>query len=387
MGSIPMGSVELRFKNRCIASVIALIGAGYGLSGCVLRSNNETGLRTSQSESLQTALSILKTSALEELSKDDTLLTKLATAAAKVTIEDRKQLSEKVLSMIGSDGAKQKVQRVVFDTEEWKRYVTLCATDGLPRVDGYTELSLLPDDVRDMLIATVKEYYANASKGDHSWKTTKVAPKRCLDAILSYAVNPLKTISSHPDVKTDITKAYDSYLSVFREVIFPDGSRGNYNAQQVLDVARIFQKFLIAEKEKRPIASKYTIYMGGSYANGRAKLESSDVDIIALDLSRNPLLAAHQMFSPLALTDAVRERVKKDYPAEQKIDLKVQIDNLFFNLSSGPAAEGPDMQSKFSRFMPVMIAVTADEIRLEVFSAFEERPPRMKAAFSQAVPE
>lgn len=382
-----MRSAELRFKKRCIASVIALMGAGYGLSGCVLRSNNETGLRTAQSESLQTALSILKTSALEELSKDDVLLTKLATAAAKVTIEDRKQLSEKVVSMIGSEGAKQKLLRVVFDTEEWKRYVTLCATDGLPQVDGYTELSLLPDDVRDMLIATVKEYYANASKGDHSWKTTKVAPKRCLDAILSYAVNPLKTISSHPDVKTDITKAYDSYLSVFREVIFPDGSRGNYNAQQVLDVARIFQKFLIAEKEKRPIASKYTIYMGGSYANGRAKLESSDVDIIALDLSKNPLLAAHQMFSPLALTDAVRERVKKDYPAEQKIDLKVQIDNLFFNLSSGPAAEGPDMQSKFSRFMPVMIAVTADEVRLEVFSAFEERPPRMKAAFSQAVPE
>ncbi|MEY2988951.1 MAG: hypothetical protein RJB13_2472, partial [Pseudomonadota bacterium] len=294
---------------------------------------------------------------------------------------------EKVRSMIGSEGSKQKVLRVVFDTEEWKRYVTLCATDGLPKVDGYAELSLLPDDVRDMLIATVKEYYAGASKGDHSWKTTKVAPKRCLDAILSYAVNPLKTISSHPDVKTDITKAYDSYLSVFREVIFPDASRGNYNAKQVLDVARIFQKFLIAEKEKRPIASKYTIYMGGSYANGRAKLESSDVDIIALDLSKNPILAAHQMFSPLALTDAVRERVKLDYPADQKVDLKVQIDNLFFNLSSGPAAEGPDMQSKFSRFMPVMIAVTADEVRLEVFSAFEERPPRMKAAFSQAVPE
>jgi len=377
----------LRITARFIASIMALIGASHALNGCVLRSNNETGIRSSQSEALQTAHSILKTSALEELSQDNELLTKLATASARVSVEDRKSLSEKVHSMIGSEAAKQKVLRVVFDDQEWKRYVTLCATDGLPKVDGYTELSLLPDDIRDMLIVTVKEYYADASKGDHSWKTTKVAPKRCLDAILSYAVNPLKTISSHPDVKTDITAAYDSYLSVFRDVIFPDGSRGNYNAKQVLDVARIFQKFLIAEKEKRPIVSKYTIYMGGSYANGRAKLETSDVDIIALDLSRNPLLAAHQMFSPLALTDAVRERVKQDYPSDQKIDLKVQIDNLFFTLSSGPAAEGPDMQSKFSRFMPVMIAITADEVRLEVFSAFEERPPRMKAAFSQAVPE
>jgi hypothetical protein len=382
-----MSSSGLRFTARCMASVVALMGASHALNGCVLRSNNETGLRGTQSESLQTALSILKTSALEELSKDNDLLTKLANASSRVSVDDRKTLSEKVRSMIGSDASKQKVLRVVFDDQEWKRYVTLCATDGLPKVDGYTELSLLPDDIRDMMITTVKEYYADASKGDHSWKTTKVAPKRCLDAILSYAVNPLKIISSHPDVKSDITKAYESYLSVFREVIFPDGSRGNYNAAQVLDVARIFQKFLTAEKEKRLIASKYTIYMGGSYANGRAKLESSDVDIIALDLSRNPLLAAHQMFSPLALTNAVRERVKQDYPADQKIDLKVQIDNLFFNLSSGPAAEGPDMQSKFSRFMPVMIAITADEVRLEVFSAFEERPPRMKAAFSQIVPE
>lgn len=382
-----MRSAGRRFTTHCIASIIAIVGAGQGLSGCVLRTNNDTGLRTANSESFQTALSILKTSALEQLVKDDTLLTKLATASSQVAPEDRKKLSEKVHSMIGSEAAKQKVLRLVFDEQEWKRYVTLCAADGLPRVDGYTELGLLPEDIRDMLIASVKQDYADASKGDHSWKSTKVAPKRCLDAILSYAVNPLKIIGSHPEVKTNITAAYDAYLSVFREVIFPDGSRGNYNAKQVLDVAKIFQKFLIEEKEKRPIVSKYTIYMGGSYVNGRAKLESSDVDIITLDMSKNPILAAHQMFSPLALTQAVRERVKMDYPEDQKIDLKVQIDNLFFNLSSGPAAEGPDMQSKFSRFMPVMIAVTADEVRLEVFSAFEERPPTMKAAFSQAVPD
>lgn len=382
-----MRSAGLRLSSRCIASIIALTGLTHGQSGCVLRSNNETGLRTAQAEHLQTALSILKTSALEELVKDDALLEKLATASSKVAVEDRKQLSDKVRPLIGSEASKQKVLRVVFDEQEWKRYVTQCATDGLPRVDGYTELSLLPDDIRDLLIESVKKDYADASKGDHSWKTVKVAPKRCLDAILSYAVNPLKIIGNHENVKSDLTKAYDAYLSVFREVIFPDGSRGNYNAKQVLDVAKIFQKFLQDEKEKRPIASKYTIYMGGSYVNGRAKLESSDVDIITLDMSRNPLLAAHQMFSPLALTQAVRERVKRDYPEDQKIDLKVQIDNLFFNLSSGPAAEGPDMQSKFSRFMPVMIAVTADEVRLEVFSAFEERPPRMKAAFSQVVSE
>jgi hypothetical protein len=288
--------------------------------------------------------------------------------------------------MIGSQASKQKLLRVVFDADEWKRYVGVCAKDGLPQVDGFTELSLLPDDIRDTVIAAVKETYATASKGDHSWKSTIVAPKRCLDAILSYAVNPLKIISTHEKVKTDLTAAYDAYLAVFRELIFPDGSRGNYNAKQVFDVARIFQKFLQDEKTKRPVVSQYTIYMGGSYVNGRAKLESSDVDIVTVDMSRNPVLAAHQMFSPLALTDAVRKRVSQDYPATQKIDLKVQIDNLFFNLSSGPAAEGPDMESKFSRFMPVMIAVRADEIKLEVFSAFEERPPSMKAAFSEKIP-
>lgn len=180
-----MSSSGLRFTARCMASVVALMGASHALNGCVLRSNNETGLRGTQSESLQTALSILKTSALEELSKDNDLLTKLANASSRVSVDDRKTLSEKVRSMIGSDASKQKVLRVVFDDQEWKRYVTLCATDGLPKVDGYTELSLLPDDIRDMMITTVKEYYADASKGDHSWKTTKVAPKRCLDAILS----------------------------------------------------------------------------------------------------------------------------------------------------------------------------------------------------------
>jgi hypothetical protein len=375
-------------RASAVATATLLGSTAMGsLSGCQKRSLNETGVRSKSSEHFQTARSILMTTPLEQLDKDNVLLAKLSQAAAKSTPEERAELATKVKSMIGSEQAKQRTLRAVFDGPEWKRYVTVCAKDGLPAVGGYTELSLLPDDLREEIMKTIKEFYSTASKGDHSWKSTMVAPKRCLDMILSYAVNPLKIISTHPKVKTDILAAYDSYLQVFREIIFPDGSRGNYNAKQVADVAKIFQKFLQDEKTKRPIASQYTIYMGGSYANGRANIESSDVDIITLDMSKNPVLAAHQMFSPLSLTDAVRKRVREDYPATQKVDLKVQIDNLFFNLSSGPAAEGPDMQSKFSRFMPVMVAIRADEIKLEVYNAFEERPPTMKAAFSENLTE
>ena len=372
--------------SKSLSPLLAiLLGTAVILPSCRTRSNNETGVRSKTAEDFQTALAILKTNPLERLVENKELLAKLANASSKVSLEERKELVAKAQSMIGSQQSKQKILRVVFDATEWKRYVAVCAKDGLTQVDGFTELSLLPDDIRAVVIDSVKETYATASKGDHSWKTTMVAPKRCLDAILSYAVNPLKIIGSHEKVKTDLAAAYDSYLSVFKEYIFPDGSRGNYNAKQVFDVAKIFQDFLKEEKTKRPLVSQYTIYMGGSYVNGRAKLESSDVDIITLDMSRNPVLAAHQMFSPLALTETVRKRVKQDYPATQKVDLKVQIDNLFFKLSSGPAAEGPDMESKFSRFMPVMIAVRAEEIKLEIFSAFEERPPSMKAAFSEKI--
>lgn len=358
------------------------IGTSIVTTGCRLRTHNESGLRSKTAEEFDSAMSILKTNPLERLIENDDLLKKLAAASAKVSISERAELSAKVKSLAGSQATKERLLRVVFDAKEWKRYVGVCAKDGLPRVEGFTELSLLPDDIRETVISSVMETYATASKGDHSWKTTSVAPKRCLDAILSYAVNPLKIISTHEKVKTDLAAAYDSYLGFFRDYIFPDGSRGNYNATQVFDIAKIFQEFLKAEKTKRPLVSEYTIYMGGSYVNGRAKLESSDVDIITLDMSRNPVLAAHQMFSPLSLTEAVRKRVRQDYPETQKVDLKVQIDNLFFQLSSGPAAEGPDMQSKFSRFMPVMIAIRHDEIKLEIYDAFEERPPSMKAAFS-----
>ncbi|MFZ9521572.1 MAG: hypothetical protein ACO3A4_13940 [Silvanigrellaceae bacterium] len=378
-----------RWKSVSAIAAVTLMGSTPSilLSGCQKRSLNETGVRSKATEDFQTARSILMTTPLEQLDKDTALLNKLAQAAAKSTPAERAELSAKVKTLIGSEQAKQRVLRAVFDNEEWKRYVTTCAKDGLSSVNGYTELSLLPDELRDEIVSTVKEFYSTASKGDHSWKSTTVAPKRCLDMILSYAVNPLKIISTHPKVKTDILAAYDSYLQVFREIVFPDGSRGNYNAKQVSDIAKIFQKFLQDEKSKRPITSQYTIYMGGSYANGRANIESSDVDIITLDMSKNPVLAAHQMFSPLSLTDAVRKRVRIDYPPTQKVDLKVQVDNLFFNMSSGPASEGPDMQSKFSRFMPVMIAIRADEIKLEVYDAFEERPPSMKAAFSESLPE
>ncbi|MEY4064821.1 MAG: hypothetical protein RIR26_1029 [Pseudomonadota bacterium] len=369
--------------SRVLPSVLCLtLGQAVLLAGCRLRTHNEAGLRSKSAEDFESAMAILKTNPSERLVENDELLKKLATASAKVTKEERAELAAKVNSLVGSQATKERLLRVVFDTKEWKRYVGVCAKDGLPRVEGFTELSLLPDDIRETVIATVMESYATASKGDHSWKTTSVAPKRCLDAILSYAVNPLKIISTHEKVKTDPAAAYDSYLKFFRDYVFPDGSRGNYNAKQVFDIAKIFQDFLKDEKTKRPVTSQYTIYMGGSYVNGRAKLESSDVDIITLDMSRNPVLAAHQMFSPLSLTEAVRKRVRQDYPETQKVDLKVQIDNLFFQLSSGPAAEGPDMQSKFSRFMPVMIAIRHDEIKLEVYDAFEERPPSMKPAFS-----
>lgn len=371
-------------KNRSRFVLIASVASVFS-AACQKRTHNETGLRSTTEEDVQTALAILKTNPLERLVENKELLGKLAKTSAQVPSDERKPLIEKANSMIGSQQSKQRLLRVVFDAAEWKRYVGVCAKDGLPQVDGFTEMSLMPEDIRDAVIDTVKESYATASKGDHSWKTSMVAPKRCLDAILSYAVNPLKIISTHAQVKSDLAAAYDAYLSVFRDYVFPDGSRGNYTAKQVFDIAKIFQGFLKDEKSKRPIVSQYTIYMGGSYVNGRAKLESSDVDIITLDMSRNPVLAAHQMFSPLSLTDAVRKRVKQDYPASQKVDLKVQIDNLFFNLSSGPAAEGPDMESKFSRFMPVMIAIRADEIKLEVFNAFSERPPSMKAAFSEKI--
>ncbi|NBO37696.1 hypothetical protein EBU99_03835 [bacterium] len=374
-----------RKVSKSLSSLLVLTLGLASLSACKSRSLNETDLRSKNGENLQTARSILMTTPLERLAENQELLTKLANASSKVTSKEREELSKKVESLIGSQQSKQRVLRAVFDSNEWKRYVSTCAKDGLERVDSFTDLSLLPDDLRDNIIDTVKETYANASKGDGSWKTKIVAPKRCLDAILSYAVNPLKIISTNDKVKSDLSAAYDSYLSVFRNYIFPDGSRGNYTAKQVLDVAKIFQQFLKDEKTKRPIVSQYTIYMGGSYVNGRAKLESSDVDIITIDLSKNPVLAAHQMFSPLTLTDAVRKRVKQDYPDTQKVDLKVQMDNLFFQMSSGPAAEGPDIQSKFSRFMPVMIAIRADEIRLEVYNVFEERPPSTKAAFSERV--
>jgi hypothetical protein len=368
----------------CIAGLA--LSTTSSLTSCRKRTLNETELRSKNSEHYLKARSILMSNALEPLAKDEKLLNQLSQAAAQSTQDERAELSSKVTSMIGSEQSKQRLLRVVFDSKEWNRYVTLCATDGLPNVSGYSELSLLPDELRDEIIATVKKLYASAGKGDHAWKSTQVAPKRCLDAILSYAVNPLKIISAHEKVKTDPVAAYDSYLQVFREIVFPDGSRGNYKAQQVADVAKIFQKFLQDEKNKRPVVSEYTIYMGGSYVNGRAKLESSDVDIITVDMAKNPVLAAHQMFSPLALTDAVRKRVRQDYPATQNIDLKVQIDNLFFNLSSGPAAEGPDIQSKFSRFMPVMIAVRHNEIKLEVFNVFKESPASLKPAFSADLP-
>ncbi len=381
-GSIRVSAVWLPFV--CVGLIA---GTSAGLSGCRKRTLNETELRSKNSEDFLTARSILMTNPLEQLEKNNPLLGKLAQAAAKSSDDERQQLATKVKSMIGSDAAKQRLLRVVFEKQEWVRYVTQCAKEGLPNVTGYTEMSLLPDELRDDIIGTVKSLYASAGKGDHSWKSTTVAPKRCLDAILSYAVNPLKIISTHDKAKTDPVAAYDAYLEVFREIIFPDGSRGNYTAKQVSDVAKIFQKFLQDEKTKRPVASEYTIYMGGSYVNGRAKLESSDVDIITVDMAKNPVLAAHQMFSPLALTEAVRKRVRQDYPSTQPIDLKVQIDNLFFNLSSGPAAEGPDMQSKFSRFMPVMIAIRHNEIKLEVFNVFEERPPSLKPAFSVDLPK
>jgi hypothetical protein len=383
--------VILSKKPRSFKLTLCVAGLAFAgvsnLSGCKTRTLNETGLRSKNSEHFLTARSILMTNPLEPLSKDEKLLGQLAQAAAKSSQEERLELSTKVSSMIGSDAARQRLLRVVFDSKEWNRYVTLCATEGLPNVSGFTEMSLLPDELRDEIIESVKKLYASAGKGDHAWKTTMVAPKRCLDAILSYAVNPLKIISKHEKVKNDPVAAYDSYLQVFRDIIFPDGSRGNYKAQQVADVAKIFQKFLQDEKSKRPVVSEYTIYMGGSYVNGRAKLESSDVDIITVDMAKNPVLAAHQMFSPLALTDAVRKRVRQDYPSTQNVDLKVQIDNLFFNLSSGPAAEGPDIESKFSRFMPVMIAVRHNEIKLEVFNVFKEAPASLKPAFSVDLPK
>lgn len=145
----------------------------------------------------------------------------------------------------------------------------------------------MPDDLRAHVLKRISEVYPHLSKSRAKFgvklpvQLTKdqLAPKRFADFVLRNLIRADQIIGQAVNEEgRSSVEALQKYFSTLQEGVLRSTGVGNYSALDVQRVARVLQRELIQwAKENR--VSHPKIIIGGSFPGGRARLESSDLDV------------------------------------------------------------------------------------------------------------
>ncbi|MBI4374711.1 MAG: hypothetical protein HY542_07520 [Deltaproteobacteria bacterium] len=169
----------------------------------------------------------------------------------------------------------------LHDPGTWRRYLIDVGTRGTYHPALYTTfdpvLASMPRELRDLLYREVRNLYPLADKAPQNLYLV-LPPKRALDAFLRGTLRPDETIRG--EVARGKT-AWEAYTVCFRQwrSIFAGTPYGDYSPNDVGAVVQSIQNVLRREAQGR----SWSVTLGGSFPNGRALLESSDIDALVSD--------------------------------------------------------------------------------------------------------
>lgn len=200
----------------------------------------------------------------------------------------------------------------------------------------YPMIQSMPSDLKISLLNEIGKRYAKAEKIN----TNYMGPKRFLDALLSYFLPPVDILKNFVQGGASPLAAFDHYLILLRaSIVQPEGYE-YYSANDILFAAEQYQKQLADPND--------FIYLTGSFPNGKAKLETSDVDVF---ISKN-----NQIEKAFLIID----RANNEYFHSQgKVNshLESHVTPTTFSLED------------LATINPLMILITQNEIKLMVFPA------------------
>jgi hypothetical protein len=148
----------------------------------------------------------------------------------------------------------------------------------------------------------------------------------------------------------NVKEAYSNYLKVLKTSFFSMSSNGDYSVEVILDIAKEIQKVL---RENIPIEGQKESYLmiTGSLPNGRANLNSSDIDMIPSSIKLEDLYIE------------IQERLKLKYLE--------QFPNASFEIHSMFSSTTPVFASIVN---PIMIKISSEAIELIVYPIFRPIP-------------
>ncbi len=173
----------------------------------------------------------------------------------------------------------------VFDEATWMElfdyYIKNGDANGTLDYDILPLLVSMPISLRDKIDVKVREAYDSASKDPISSGGDRIllSPKRALVTYIHHTSDAAEHFSQMKMRGITPLAALDSYMDEIRSRL-PNCSQCQYSAAQVFEVARIIQtaanKAVSAGGDPH-----YEFIMFGSVPNGRANIETSDLDLFA----------------------------------------------------------------------------------------------------------
>lgn len=173
----------------------------------------------------------------------------------------------------------------VFDEATWldlfDHYIKNGDANGTLDYDILPLLVSMPLALRNKIDAKMREVYESASKDPISSGGDRIllSPKRALVTYLHHTSDAAEHFAAMKSRGLSPIAALDSYMNEIRSRL-PACAKCQYNAAQVFEVARIIQS-----AANRAVAAggdpNFEFIMFGSLPNGRANIETSDLDLFA----------------------------------------------------------------------------------------------------------
>lgn len=297
----------------------------------------------------------LKKTAWLKMPQSDPLLNEHVLEAIQFSEAERVKAIEVIKSQKVKDGNLREILLLSsYDKNTWIAFLKR-AMRGPLQDDSLVNALIpvvrnMPLELRQDLLEIVKPRYQSLSKRNVSIFPPKMnlrlAPKRSIDALFLHLFPAKEWIELDMQTSGNALVSYDRYLKFLKETLFDQATNGGYSASDVVGVAERVQAVLRANASE--ISRDATIWITGSFPNGRAKVKNTDLDS---QLSEGGLKALFPEIN-FQINSAAKNA---------GLDRHFKIEAMWESTTPHFAAQ----------INPIFLKITKDTISLDIYSAVQ----------------
>lgn len=234
---------------------------------------------------------------------------------------------------------------LIRDESSWLSYHTSALNAGATTMGIMSFLvpicPRLPSKLTQNILWEAGRTYSKLMKNTDPRKK-KLSPRRYADGTIRCLLRPAEWIQGKLDQGIPSLQAYESYRTLLRDAVFPEEPEyTTYSAAEVVQVGKSLQSWLVSSLPEEAESGGALILMG-SFPNFKAKLDTSDIDLVSRGMRK--------LTGPE--TTAIREFLQQE--GLNSLALPVNADTFT-----------DDWQH--SRVNPITIRISKKDIRLQVF--------------------